>query len=554
MKFYNYVILLIFLLALFLRVYDLSNLPTGLHGDEASIGYNAYSLLKTARDQNGHFLPLVIDQFGDFRPAGYHYLAIPFVATLGLNEQAVRLPGAIFGALTIFVFYLLILELFQNKKVAMAGSFLLTITPWHINISRATSESIVAAFFIILGTYLFLKGIKKQKISLLLFSFIFLSYFTSFLFYHAARFFVPAFLIVFIPILFTIFKVERQKKIHILIFASVLVVSLILLMILGRGASRPINISILNIPGGDKLIYQQIAEDGKQNPLITRIFHNKLHFYSRLFEESFSKHISLDFLFVNNGLPIRYRMPWTGNLYMVFLPFLVFGFATLLIDGVRSKKLLYFIPLTWLILGIIPAALTYEDVPNVQRSSLMLPALIIIIIYGAYEVFNLARNRKLKLIIFSVSAIFLLQNFLYFFHNYFKHGKADEPWHRSAAVKELIFALADIEKQGKRIFITTQGNNNLIHYLFYNKFDPATFQKLGSPSEKNGLEFQNLVYTYSSCPLEGDPTKNDLVKEDVVYVNQSICKKVPKNTKTLKTIYHPDGTPAFDILTLESFN
>ena len=73
-------LLVVFIVALFLRVYKLNEFPVGLHGDEASIGYNAYSLYKTAHDQNGKFLPIAIDQFGDFRPAGYHYLDIPFVA------------------------------------------------------------------------------------------------------------------------------------------------------------------------------------------------------------------------------------------------------------------------------------------------------------------------------------------------------------------------------------------------------------------------------------------------------------------------------------------
>ncbi|MCL4360317.1 hypothetical protein M1555_03640 [Patescibacteria group bacterium] len=60
----------IILAGLAVRFFNLAGMPVGLHGDEVSIGYNAYSLLKTGRDQNGNFLPLAIDQFGDWRPAG----------------------------------------------------------------------------------------------------------------------------------------------------------------------------------------------------------------------------------------------------------------------------------------------------------------------------------------------------------------------------------------------------------------------------------------------------------------------------------------------------
>ncbi|MBI4029179.1 MAG: glycosyltransferase family 39 protein, partial [Candidatus Blackburnbacteria bacterium] len=141
---------IIFLIALFLRVINLASVPVGLHGDEASIGYNAYSLLKTGKDQDGHFLPLSFDQFGDFRAAGYGYLDIPFVALFGLNAFAVRLPAALFGSLTIIIFYFFLLELFENKSIALIGSFLLAILPWHINISRASSEGVISSFFVLL--------------------------------------------------------------------------------------------------------------------------------------------------------------------------------------------------------------------------------------------------------------------------------------------------------------------------------------------------------------------------------------------------------------------
>ena len=32
-------------------------MPNGFHADEASIGYDAYSMLETGRDQYGEFLP-----------------------------------------------------------------------------------------------------------------------------------------------------------------------------------------------------------------------------------------------------------------------------------------------------------------------------------------------------------------------------------------------------------------------------------------------------------------------------------------------------------------
>ncbi len=546
-----FILLIIFLIALYFRIYDLSNIPAGLHGDEASIGYNAYSLLKTGHDQNGNFLPITIDQFGDYRPAGYHYLAIPFVALIGLNEIAVRLPAALFGAATVLALYLLLAELFGNKKIALLGGGLLAITPWHITISRATSESVIASFFVILGTYIFLKGYKSKRhiLSLLIIAFFF--YLVSFLFYHSARIFVPLLLIFLIPIVFFSFKTIKRVKIYVIGLSIALLLGLLFILAAGRGTARPINISVLNIPGGDKLIYQQIGEDGKQDPFITRFFHNKPDFYSRLFLSSYFQHFSGQFIFVTNGLPIRYRVPWTGNLHLIYLPFLLLGFAMLLTEGVKDRKFVGLLPILWVFFGAVPAGLTYEDIPNIQRASLMLPGLIMLTAYGTYMFFSVI-PKKAKVITGVICGIILLQNSLYFSHNYFLHSKIDEPWYRSAAVKELMFAINDLSKQYKKIVMTTNGNNSFIHYLFYQKVDPKIFQELGSPREKDMLQFQNVVYTYSPCPLEGS-TEREEQKSDIstVYVNHSNCNNLPKNARILRTIYHPDGMPAFKIVSLE---
>ena len=540
-------LILIFILALFLRIWQLAKIPTGIHGDEASIGYNAYSLLKTAKDQNGNLLPLTIDQFGDYRPAGYHYLDIPFVAIFGLNELAVRLPSAIFGALTVIIFYLLLLELWQNKIISFLGAGLLAITPWHINISRATSEGVIAAFFIILGFYFLLRGTKSNKNSFVVWAIV--SFLISSFFYHSARFFAPA-ILPFI-ILTSLYEYKSKNKKFIIFSSLILYMGIILLMKYSHGSARPLDISIFNVPGGDKLIYQQIAEDGRQNPLITRFFHNKLIFYSRVFLSSYSLHFSGEFLFNNTGLPIRYRVPWSGNLYIIYLPFMLVGFSKLLIDGLEKKSYLSFIPIIWLFLAAIPAGLTYEDIPNIQRSSLMIYPLLMLTVFGFWEIFSLLKNKKIRIIFLFLTSALLFRNSLYFLHNYFHHSPIDEPWYRSAAVKELIFSLQEISRDYTKIVMTTAGDNHLIHYLFYQKFDPKLFQKLGSPKEHDGLEFQNIVYTHKSCPLEGDLKMKANPQPGTIFVNHANCSNIPQNAQIIKTIFHPDGTPAFNIIKLE---
>src|SRR3989344_3309024 len=389
----NLLLVLIVFVGLFLRLYNLSEIPVGLHGDEVSIGYNAYSLLKTARDQDGNFLPLSFDQFGNFRAPGYQYIDVPFVALLGLNALAVRLPAALFGAFTVLVFYYLLYEFFEKKSIALLGAFLLAILPWHVNISRASSEAVIASFFVILGMYL----IYKDK---LFWSFV--SILASFFFYHAAG----PFVLVFLPFLFVL---SQKSKLVSWVVYFALIVGFVIFLTAGSGGGRASQVSLLNIPGGTRQLIGSMDEDGQQHPLLTRFYHNKLYFYGRIFLTFFSQHLSGDFLFVNNGEPVRYRLLWVGNLYLIEAPFLIFGLSVLLSEGIKKKKYQWLLPLVWLVVGVLPAALTWEDLPNVLRASLMIPVLVMITSFGFYEALALTRGR-IKVIFVGICAFLLFQN------------------------------------------------------------------------------------------------------------------------------------------------
>ena len=76
---------LVLLVAFLLRFISLTKFPAGFNADEASFGYDAYSILHTGRDQWGTFMPIVLKSFGDYKSPVYSYLAIPSVAIFGLS-------------------------------------------------------------------------------------------------------------------------------------------------------------------------------------------------------------------------------------------------------------------------------------------------------------------------------------------------------------------------------------------------------------------------------------------------------------------------------------
>lgn len=290
-------------------------------------------------------------------------------------------------------------------------------------------------------------------------------------------------------------------------------------------------------------------EDGIQNPLLTRFYHNKLYFYGRNFFTFYSQHLSGDFLFVNNGNPIRYKMPWTGNLYLIEAPFLILGFAFLLYEGIKAKKYLFLIPIVWLLIGVMPAALTWEDIPNVIRSNLMIPALMMIVAFGFYETLKITKGH-VRTIFIIITAFILFQNMALFLHNYFYHSKIHEPWYRSAGEEDLVFTVAGLSKKYKEVILTTERNNNLIFHLFYLKFDPATFQKLGSPRERDHLKFQNMTFRYGACPIGDADLANIRLYKNTLFVVKSDDCYMPPQAEIIKTIRTPDGSPAFYLVQL----
>ena len=97
------ILLLIVTVGFFLRLYGSTLMP--LYGDELTLVYDAYSILKTGHDQNGVFLPLTF-QMAEGRPAGYVYFSIPFVAAFGPTLLGARMLSVLSGVGIIILLYL----------------------------------------------------------------------------------------------------------------------------------------------------------------------------------------------------------------------------------------------------------------------------------------------------------------------------------------------------------------------------------------------------------------------------------------------------------------
>lgn len=158
--------ILLLIIGVFVRIWQIGIVPGGLNQDEAFAGYEAYSLLHYGIDSSGYSFPVYFVSWGSGMNVLNSYLMIPFMAIFGAHDWVVRLPQVITACFSLYVFYLLLKKVFDDKT-ALVGLFFLVICPWHIMLSRWALESNLAPGFLLFGLYFFVLGVEKSRYYLL---------------------------------------------------------------------------------------------------------------------------------------------------------------------------------------------------------------------------------------------------------------------------------------------------------------------------------------------------------------------------------------------------
>lgn len=144
--------ILILLLAIIFRCFDFGTNPAGISDDEASHGYNAYSLLMTGKDEYGKAWPLLNRSFGTYASNLYTYMTILPVKLLGLNAVSVRLVSLVSG---------MIIVILAIYSLGPAAGFIVAISPVFVFYSRAAFEANLGLALLFLGIVL---AVRKQLI------------------------------------------------------------------------------------------------------------------------------------------------------------------------------------------------------------------------------------------------------------------------------------------------------------------------------------------------------------------------------------------------------
>lgn len=557
LNFRSIALIAILILSGFLRLWQLGEFPVGFTPDEASFGYDAYSILHTGRDQWGHFLPITLESFGDFKSPLYTYLAIPSVALFGLNEFATRFPNAIVGTGAVLVLFLLLGEVgkffkLEQKKaflLQVTGSLLLGISSWHVMMSRGAFEANLVPFFIPLGIYFFLKAIGDAKYYLLSSVTFGLSLFT----YHSAKLLTP---IIFVSLIIffrkTILRTWKQFLIPAMVF--LIFFSGLLYSFKVGGGTRIVERSItLGAQEAGAKIKIQLIQDGA-NPIIAKLLHNKYQVVAQRFVSNYSQYFSFDFLFIKGPKETTYGMiPGVGVIY-IFEGFILLGLLPLLFSKKESRTPLLLL-IAWLLLAPLPAALATGVGFAANRAEGMIPILQILIALGfvGWNMYLEKLNKNVLLGTSVIVAILVSSNLSIVWKKYFVNSPSISASGMLYGRGEAVRYAFDNKDNYEKILVSRTLSEPQIYTAFYTKFDPIEFQKESQNwavyKDKN-LSFLDQLgeYNLGKFTFKNIDDKSDFKTPRTLLIGKP--SDFPENTVFTKEILFPDGTPNIAILAL----
>lgn len=540
-RLYLLTLVLIFFLAFILRFYKLGSIPRGLQQDETSIGYNAYSILKTGKDEYGMSYPLYFKAFGEYKLPGYIYLSVIPISIFGLTEFAVRLPSAFFGSLTVIAFYFLLREILdrEQKDIALIGTLLLAINPWHIHFSRGAFEVTVALFFLTLGTLSFFWVLRKNMLYGMLSGICFaLSIYT----YTISRLFVPCLIV----LLFYLYrkKINTEQRRSLLLF---LVTTLFLLLpffltLFSRGGFSSSSGTLIFSSAAVKAPLLEYRSYFLDEPvLVTKVLFNFFVLTGFQYVKNIFSYFSADFFFLSGSYHGNHGIGNVGMFYVFELPTMLLGIFYAITK--HKKYQLFF---CWAILSVLIASLTREA-PQATRSFYLTIPLSFFSALGVYHVLMLLKNIQrsyIRIFLCNFIAIFVLYNIIYYFSSYYVrfpifYAKA---WRASDKVTtEYLVSQGDAYQQ---ILIDSDAGFLYTSYLFYSKYPPELFQKTVKrlPDDREG--FSKVIsfgkFTYKTMDWSKDyQKKNELIL--------TTADRKPKELPPLVSFYYPKRPVALSV-------
>lgn len=446
------IVIFLFVIAVLVRVIGISTFPAGINQDEASTGYDAFSIIKTGHDRMGNTYPVQLEGWGNGQYALYNYLSQPFISFFGLNTFSVRIVNAIASILTLLIFYFLFQKYFDKNK-ALLALFFLAINPWSIMASRWGFDGNLFPVTLLIGVFFLIKAIENTpKFFPLAFFFFALCLYT----YATSYIYIPLFLC------FLLFYLYKQKLLNF----KYSVISIAVFFIFALPMILNVLINYFDLK---EINFYNITIPKLNDSRTTQIF----NLISPNFALDLTKNIirfSIVIFLQSDGL-IYNAIPTFGYSYLVSLPFFIVGLFSVFRNKSYKINNLHSIFLLWLISAFIFGCTIQV---NINRINIVFFPIIYFTIIGFIETEKwIVKENKIvfRRILLSVYILF----FLFFTGYYFTFFNEQIKSNFSYGLGEAIQYADKINTKGTIHVTDRTVNMPYIYVCFYNQMDPNFF-------------------------------------------------------------------------------
>lgn len=524
----NWLLVLIFLLAAFLRFFKLAEYPIQLGHDEVPQLYDAISIAKTGNDIYGNHMPFIFKSLNDFKPPFYTYATVIAYKIFGWREITIRVPGALFGTLMVLAVYLFSNEYIKKKGVALVAAFLTAISPFEIFYSRKSFENQTGIFLMLIGFTLLKKNLPAGRQGKFFLGIVILG--LSSYVYFSQAILVPILLAVY----FIIFWKDAKKYLLKGVILFLVVVS-------------PLYYILYTNPDASNRSKSVFIT---QDPRVGSVDKIKLLTGASV---RYIKQFNPKYLFLD-GLDMTDGKRDVGPLFPVTIPFLLIGIYLLAkkkngTNLFTSRKANLFI-FAWILIAMIPSGLTFEDY-SPHRALAVFTMLNLISSFGIYYFYK--RFGRLAL----VGVLILLTVNLAFF---VKRYTLNYPIEKSEALqypfKEVaLYVWANYDKYDTIVFDPKFGEfhpwigTGAHYYLaYYGYYDPSKMQKefMIGDQDKRETKFDKF-----SIRAVYWPTDKKLKNTLIIASPWSLPVGISKEANIIKTFYFKTTAPAFYAIELK---
>jgi 4-amino-4-deoxy-L-arabinose transferase-like glycosyltransferase len=472
---------IIFGLALGIRLWKLGSLPATFFVDEVLSGYLGRYLWEHGMDLYGNRWPLLyFNKFGDYYIILPMYLDGLATFVFGVTRFATRFPTAVLGALAVWPMFGIARRLSGSVVTGLLAALLLAVTPWHVVLSRATTESVIELTVILTMIWLMFNAYERARGAWLFAAVSFAG--LSYLIYHTARMLVPLVWWGYVAVL----VVNRRSVVKKLLTAS-LVAALCLTgitLFIGQtdwGSGRLMQTSIFSEYSGVAIRMQEMTYNlGPNRVFWARAFHNKLLGYGREYINQYLEYFSPLFWFTDEAWSgTRYAVSETGPLYLT----LILMFGGLVVVVLRNRLRLTGMQ-KWMVgvlfIAPLPAALTVLESPNVRRSLLIIVPLLLLAAEGWWQSWSMGW-KKLRLGLL-VSGLLVAEVILFIYHYGF-HSDQINSIYRNDGLPELAKYLVVNQDKAEALVVM-----DAIDFPLYYLFERQDFSKGWSEQFEFGLK------------------------------------------------------------------